>query len=69
MAQKIQVVVERTYTYTPALRDLEYTIIGVTTIEQALEYDKKEYEAGEISLEEITITDPVEVTAWSIIDE
>lgn len=69
MARVVQVVVTRTYTYAPALTDLEYTMNGVTTIEGAMDFDKHDYATGEISLEEISTADPVEVTTWSIVDE
>lgn len=69
MSQKIRVVIERTYVYTPALSDLEYSASGVTSIEQALAYDQKEYEAGELDLEELLIEEVVETATWSIIDE
>lgn len=69
VTQRVRVTVTRTYTYTPALEDLEYTTAGIATAEQALEYDKKSYEEGELSLEELVTTDPLEISTWSIVDE
>lgn len=69
MAQVIQIVTTRTYTYEPALDDFEYQENGVTSIEDALALDQKDYENGKLSLEELSYRTSKEVAVWSIVDE
>lgn len=69
MANRIRVTETRVVEYEPDLAaDSFYTVNNITTIEDALAADKKDYDNGDITILELGISSSVS-TVWEIIDD
>jgi hypothetical protein len=68
MGQVIQVVVTKTYRYVPDLEGFDYRENGIKSIEDALPFDRDDYESGNSGLEEIAGSPEQTVAVWSIIE-
>jgi len=67
MVKVIQVVVTKTYRYVPDLDGFDYKENGITSIEDALVFDRDDFESGNSGLEEIVGFPEKTEAVWSII--
>jgi hypothetical protein len=66
VSKKIAVVV--TYHYDPDLSDSDYTYEEITSLEGALDFDKKCVEEGELALGDLLEMDSPSKVEWSIVE-
>lgn len=68
MTKMIRLVRTEVYEYEPNLSDGAYMECDIKTIEDALELDKKDLEAGKVHPSDLVIEDPTATHEWSIVD-
>lgn len=69
MGKVIRVTVTTVYEYTPDLNEAEYAGNGVTTIEQALELDKRDYDRQKVQMEDLSYNLPTTASLWEIVED
>jgi len=70
LEKRIKIVETKTYSYLPDLNEDWYQENGVTSIEDALKVDQKDYENGAISLDELGAgLSETTQTSWTIVEE
>lgn len=68
MTRKIRVTTTNVYEYIPDFNTDLYATEGITTLEDALEIDKRDLKEGDISIDELADL-PISVTdVWEIVD-
>ncbi len=69
MGRCIRIIVTSVYEYTPNLNENEYLERGITSLEEALALDERDYKKGKISPDELGFNLPEVTSVWEIVED
>lgn len=67
--KRIRVVETVIHEYEPDFAENAYRSKGIQTTEEALKFDKDDYDAGRIFVSELCYNTPTRAAVWSIVDD